>query len=56
MTLKFSEWDRAHRTVDESIGDDIQNWLGKTFGGKTKKIEGILADLGFAEREYAKEW
>ena len=56
MTLKFSEWDRAHYTVDESIGDDIQNWLGKTFGGKTKKIEGILADLGFAEREYAKEW
>jgi hypothetical protein len=56
MTLKFSEWDRAHRTVDESIGDDIQNWLGKAFGGKTKKIEGILADLGFAEREYAKEW
>jgi len=56
MTLRFSEWDKAHRTVDESLGDDIQNWLGKTFGGKTKKIEGILADLGFAEREYAKEW
>ena len=56
MTLKFSEWDRAHYTVDESLGDDIQNWLGKTFGGKTKKIEGILADLGFAEKEYAKEW
>jgi hypothetical protein len=30
--------------------------LGKTFGGKTKKIDGILADLGFAEKEYAKEW
>jgi hypothetical protein len=56
MTLKFSEWDRAQYTVDESLGDDIQNWLGKTFGGKTKKIEGILADLGFAEKEYAKEW
>jgi len=56
MTLKFSEWDRAHRTVDESIGDDIQNWLGKAFGGKTNKIDGILADLGFAESEYAKEW
>ena len=56
MTLKFSEWDKAQYTVDESLGDDIQNWLGKTFGGKTKKIEGILADLGFAEREYAKEW
>ena len=56
MTLKFSEWDKAQYTVDESLGDDIQNWLGKTFGGKTKKIDGILADLGFAEREYAKEW
>ena len=56
MTLRFSEWDRTHYTVDESLGDDIQNWLGKTFGGKTKKIEGILADLGFAEKEYAKEW
>ena len=56
MTLKFSEWDRAHYTVDESLGDDIQNWLGKTFGGKTKKIEGVLADIGFAEKEYAKEW
>ena len=56
MTLKFSEWDKAQYTVDESLGDDIQNWLGKTFGGKTKKIEGILADLGFAEKEYAKEW
>ena len=56
MTLRFTEWDKAHYTVDESLGDDIQNWLGKTFGGKTKKIEGILADLGFAEREYAKEW
>ena len=56
MTLRFSEWDKAHYTVDESLGDDIQNWLGKTFGGKTKKIEGILADLGFAEKEYAKEW
>jgi len=56
MTLKFSEWDRAQYTVDESLGDDIQNWLGKTFGGKTKKIERILSDLGFAEKEYAKEW
>ena len=56
MTLRFSEWDKAQYTVDESLGDDIQNWLGKTFGGKTKKIEGILADLGFAEKEYAKEW
>ena len=56
MTLRFTEWDKAHYTVDESLGDDIQNWLGKTFGGKTKKIEGILADLGFAEKEYAKEW
>jgi hypothetical protein len=56
MTLRFTEWDKAHYTVDESLGDDIQNWLGKTFGGKTKKIDGILADLGFAEKEYAKEW
>ena len=56
MTLKFSEWNKSNQIVDESLGDDIQNWLGKTFGGKTKKIDGILADLGFAEREYAKEW
>jgi len=56
MTLRFSEWDKAQYTVEESLGDDIQNWLGKTFGGKTKKIDGILADLGFAEKEYAKEW
>ena len=56
MTLRFSEWNKSNHIVDESLGDDIQNWLGKTFGGKTKKIDGILADLGFAEREYAKEW
>ena len=56
MTLRFSEWNESNHIVDESLGDDIQNWLGKTFGGKTKKIDGILADLGFAEKEYAKEW
>ena len=56
MTLRFSEWDKEYYSVDESLGDDIKNWLGKTFGSKTKKIDGILADLLFAEKEYAKEW
>ena len=56
MTLRFYEWDKEHYSVDESLGDDIKNWLGKTFGGKTKKIDGILADLSFAEKEYAREW
>lgn len=56
MTLRFSEWDKEYYSVDESLGDEIKNWLGKTFGGKTKKIDGILADLAFAEKEYAKEW
>lgn len=56
MTLRFSEWNQANFSIEESLGDDIKNFIGRTFGGKTKKIDGILADLGFSEREYAKGW
>lgn len=54
--LSFSEWDKRYYSIDESLGDDVQNWLSKNFGGKISKIDGILSDLVYAEKTYAKEW
>ena len=55
-TLKFTDWDRTYYSVDESLGEDIHNWLSKNFGGKISEIDGILADIVRAEKEYSKEW
>lgn len=54
--LKFSDWDKKYYSIDESLGEDFYNWLSKNFGGKIGKIEGILSDLVYGEKEYAKEW
>ena len=53
--LNFSEWDRQYYSVDESE-EGIVNWLSRTFGGKIKKIDSILADLNYLEKEYAAQW
>ena len=53
--LNFSEWDRQYYSVDESE-EGIVNWLSRTFGGKIKKIDSILADLNYLEKEYATQW
>lgn len=53
--LNFSEWDKQYNSIDEADGSVI-NWLSRTFGGKIKKIDSILADLTFLEREYASQW
>lgn len=55
-TLKFSEWDKNIYSLDESLGEDFKNWLSRTFGGGIKKIDGIIDDLLFLEKDYAKEW
>ena len=54
--LSFSEWDKQYYSVDESIKDDVQNWLSRTFGGKIGKIDYIISELISIEKEYAKEW
>lgn len=53
--LSFSEWDKQYYSVDESE-EGIFNWLSRTFGGKIKKIDSILADLTYLEKEYASQW
>lgn len=53
--LNFSEWDKQYNSIDEADGSVI-NWLSRTFGGKIKKIDSILSDLTFLEREYASQW
>jgi hypothetical protein len=55
-TLKFTDWDKAYYSVNESLGENIHNWLSKNFGGKVSEIDGILSDLVRAEKDYAKEW
>jgi hypothetical protein len=55
-TLKFTDWDKVYYSVNESLGENIHNWLSKNFGGKVSEIDGILSDLVRAEKEYAKEW
>lgn len=54
--LSFSEWDKAYYSVDESLEDDVQNWLSRNFGGRIGKIDAILAELVSVEKEYAKKW
>jgi len=54
--LNFSEWDKKYYSIDESAEDGVLNWLSRTFGGKIKKIDSILADLTFLEKEYASQW
>lgn len=53
--LNFSEWDKQYYSIDESE-EGIFNWLSRTFGGKIKKIDSILADLTYLEKEYATQW
>jgi hypothetical protein len=53
--LNFSEWDKQYYSIDESE-EGIINWLSRTFGGKVKKIDSILADLTYLEKEYASQW
>jgi len=53
--LKFSEWDKQYYSIDESE-EGIVNWLSRTFGGKIQKIDSILADLTYLEKEYATQW
>jgi hypothetical protein len=55
-TLKFTDWDKAYYSIDESLGENIHNWLSKNFGGKISEIDGILGDIIRAEKEYSKEW
>lgn len=55
-TLKFSDWDKAYYSIDESLGENIHNWLSKNFGGKISELDGILADISRAEKEYSSEW
>jgi len=55
-TLKFTDWDKAYYSIDESLGEDIHNWLSKNFGGKVSEIDGILSEIVRAEKEYSKEW
>jgi len=54
--LSFSEWDKRHYSIDESLEDNVKNWLSRTFGGSIKKIDSILADLVFIEKKYVGEW
>lgn len=53
--LSFSEWDKQYYSIDESE-EGVFNWLSRTFGGKIKKIDGVLADLTYLEKEYATQW
>lgn len=53
--LNFSDWDKQYYSIDESE-EGIFNWLSRTFGGKIKKIDSILADLTYLEKEYATQW
>lgn len=53
--LSFSEWDKQYYSIDESEAG-VFNWLSRTFGGKVKKIDSILADLTYLEKEYAAQW
>lgn len=55
-TLKFTDWDKSYYSIDESLGENVHNWLSKNFGGKISEIEGILSDIVRAEKEYSKEW
>ena len=55
-TLKFTDWDKTYYSIDESLGENIHNWLSKNFGGKISEIDGILADIVRAEKEYSREW
>jgi|694.fasta_scaffold50386_6 hypothetical protein len=54
--LNFSEWDKKYYSIDESAEETVLNWLSRTFGGKVKKIDSILADLTFLEKEYSTQW
>lgn len=54
--LKFSEWEKIYYHVDESVSDDVQNWVSRLFGGKISKIDGIVSDLYYIEKEFVKEW
>jgi len=54
--LNFSEWDKKYYSIDESAEENVLNWLSRNFGGKIKKIDSILADLTFLEKEYAVQW
>lgn len=54
--LNFSEWERKYYSVDESLEDNVYNWLSKNFGGRISNIEGIISDLVREEKSYAKEW
>lgn len=54
--LSFSEWDKEYYSIDESIEDNVKNWLSRTFGGGIKKIDSILADLVYLEKKYVGEW
>jgi len=55
-TLKFTDWDKAYYSIDESLGENIHNWLSRNFGGKISEIDGILSDIVRAEKEYSREW
>lgn len=54
--LKFSEWDKLYYSIDESISDDVQNWLSRNLGGKVSRIDGLVSDLILIEKDFAKEW
>lgn len=54
--LNFSEWDRLYYSVDESLTDDIQNWLSRNLGGKISRIDGLVSDLLSIEKDFSKEW
>jgi hypothetical protein len=54
--LTFSEWDKLNSNLDESLKDNVKNWLSRTFGGKVSKIDGILSELVSLEKDFAKEW
>lgn len=54
--LSFSEWNRINYSIDESIGEDLHNWLSRNFGGKISKLDGIISDLVSLEKDYASEW
>lgn len=54
--LKFNEWEAKNGSVEESLIGDVSNWLSRNFGGKIKKIDSIISDLIYAEKQYAKDW
>ena len=54
--LSFSEWEKKYYSVDESLENDVYNWLSKNFGGRVSKLDGIISDLVREEKNYAKEW